>query len=143
MKGMRPMATACALVMLLGVATLAYARIVGSPQPSHYSQKRTPVTITGNVESLNPGTPAILVVRAHNNTQRKLIMRGLSLRIADASAACPGTMIQTEVLRRRNSLPPRRTRTIPVTVTLSAETPDACQAETFPIRFRARATPAS
>jgi hypothetical protein len=139
MTGMRPLATACTLAVLLGAAAFAYANFVGSPEPSHFSQKRSPVTITGSVENLQPGMATVMVARARNNTGKRLIVRKLRLRVRDASAECPSSMLQTRTLRRRNALPSRRTRTIPIQVTLVAGAPDACQDATFPLRFSARA----
>jgi hypothetical protein len=139
MTGMRPLATACTLVVLLSVAAFAYANFVGTPAPSHFSHKQRPVTITGSVENLHPGTPTLMVARARNNTRHRIIMRRLRLKVRDASTSCPRTMLQTKTLRRRNSLPPRRARTVPIEITLVAGAPDACQQAFFPIKFKARA----
>ena len=140
MTGLRPIATACSVLVVLGAAAFAYANLVGSPHASHPSHKQRPVTITGSVENLQPGVPAVMVARAKNNTSKALVMRRLRLSIKDASGACPRTMLQTKTLRSRSPLAPRRTQTIPIEVTLAAGAPDACQSALFPIKFKARAT---
>jgi hypothetical protein len=139
MTGMRPFATACTLVVLLGAAAVAYANFVGSPEPSHFSHKQRPVTITGSVENLQPGMSTVMIAHARNNTGHRVIVRKLRLKVRDASAACPRTMIRTKTLRRRNALPQRRIRTVPIQITLVDGAPDACQQAIFPIRFTARA----
>lgn len=124
--------------MLCGAA-FAYASLAGKPGPSHSAQKRSPVTITGSVENLQPGASTLMVAHARNNTGRNLVMKRLRVKIKDASPTCPRTMLQTKALRRRNALPPRTTRTVPISVTLVAGAPNSCQNATFPIRFKARA----
>jgi hypothetical protein len=124
---------------MLGAAAFAYANLVGSPESSYFSHKQRPVTITGSVEHLHPGTPTLMVAHVRNNTGHRIIMRRLRLKIRDASADCPRTMLETKTLRRRNSLPRRVTRTVPVQITLVEWAPDACQQATFPIKFKARA----
>jgi hypothetical protein len=120
-------------------AAFAYANFVGSPPALHFTHKQRSVTITGSVQNLHPGTPTVMVARARNNTRHRVIMRRLHLKVRDASDACPRTMLKTRTLRRRNSLPPRRTRTVPIKITLVAGAPDACQHALFPIRFKTRA----
>ena len=136
--GLRSWATACLVGALLCGAAFAYASLAGSTEPTHFTHKRNPVTISGNVENLNPGTPTVLIAHARNNTGRRLVLRKLHVAIRDASAACPRAMLQTRTLRRRNVLPPRRSRTVPISITLIEGAPDGCQNATFPIRFSAR-----
>jgi hypothetical protein len=137
--GLRSWATACLAAGLLCGSAFAYASIVGTPGPAHYAHKRSPVTISGHVEDLHPGTPTLLIANARNNTGRHLVMKKLHVKIKDASATCPRTMLQTKTLRGRNALPPRTTRTVPISITLVEGAPDDCQSATFPLRFQARA----
>jgi hypothetical protein len=126
-------------VAILFAAAFAYANLMGSPHPSHYRGKQRPVTITGSVLNLHPGTPTVMVARAKNNTGHRLVMHRLRLQVKDASESCPRTLLHTKALRRRNALPPRRTRTVPVSILLAEGAPDACQSALFPIKFKARA----
>ncbi len=137
--GLRSWATACLVGALLCGAAFAYASLAGTPEPSHYAKKRSRVTVTGHVDDLQPGIPTLLIAHARNNTGRHVVMKRLHVKIKDASPTCPGTMLETKTLRRRNSLSPRTTRTVPIRITLAAGAPDSCQTATFPIRFRAQA----
>ena len=136
---MRPIATACTLVVLLGAAAFAVASLTGASGPSHLSKKRPAVTITGSVENLHPGIPATMIAQARNNTRRSLVVNKLRVTVKDASELCPQAMLQTQVIGSRHALAPRRTRTIPIRVTLLAGAPDACQDAMWPIRFKVRA----
>ena len=136
--GPRSLATACLVGALLCGAAFAYASLAGGPKPAHFTQKRSPVTISGSVEDLHPGAQTLLIAHAQNNTGRRLVLRKLRVKVKDASAACPRAMLQTKTLRRRNVLPPRASRTVPISITLVEGAPDSCQAATFPIRFKAR-----
>jgi len=143
MTGMRPFATACTLAVLLGIATFAYASIVGTPEFPQAAKQKKGLQITGNVDGLDPGVPATLSAKVKNNLSRKVKVRSLKVAVGDASAACPRTLLTVQGLKTtKKALKPRKTHTIPVTMLLSAAVPDACQDATFPLKFSARATAA-
>jgi hypothetical protein len=132
-------ATACALVLLLSAAAFAYPRLSDrAPVPQH-GQKRKALTVSGSVENLQPGVPSVLTAMVRNNLSHPVRLRKLRLRIGDAGAACPRSMLNAKPMRARKALRAHRTRRIPVTVTLLATAPDACQRASFPIRYEVRA----
>ena len=136
---MRPIATACALALLLCAAALAYANLKGSGEAFERPKKREALTLSGSVDNLQPGVPTVLTVNVRNNLRKRVKVRSLKLAVDDANEACPRTMLQTAPVRVRTALKPRRTRSIPVTVTLLSTAPDECQDASFPIRYSARA----
>ena len=135
------MATACTLAVLLGIATFAYATIVGTPEFPQAAKRSKGLKISGNVDGLAPGVPATLSAKVKNNLSRKVKVRSLKVTVGDAGAACPRTLLNVQGLKTKTTaLKPRKTHTIPVSVMLSAAVPDACQNATFPLKFSARAT---
>ncbi len=133
------MATACALVLLLSAAAFAYANLTGHEAVHHQAKKRRALTVSGSVENLQPGVPTVLNAMVRNNLPKRVRPRSLKVKIGDASAACPRSMLYAQPVRARKSVRPRRTRRIPITVTLLATAPDECQNASFPIRYRVRA----
>ena len=136
---MRPIATACAVFILLCAAAFAYASLSGSPDVDKAPRKQKALTISGSVENLQPGLPTKLNAVVRNRSRYQLRLRSVQAKVGDASPACPRSMLLTRAVRLRGVLRPHQSRTVPLSVTLVATAPDACQNATFPLRFRARA----
>ena len=137
---MRPLATACMLAVLLGIATFAYASIVGTPEYPQAAKKSKGIRITGSVEGLNPGVPATLSAKVKNNSGRTVKVKSLRVTVGDAGPACPRNLLTVQKAKtKKKALKPRKTHTMPMTITLSAGVPDACQGAKFPLQFKAKA----
>ena len=139
MTALRPIVTACAVVVLLSAVAFAYANLTGGVGAPKVPRRHHAFTLTGHVENLHPGIPTVLRVRARNNLLHRVELRSVRAEVGDAGPACPGTLLRMQPIRGRRGLPPRRLRTVAIEVTLSLSAPDVCQDATWPIRYGATA----
>ena len=137
------MATACALVAFMGAAAFAYTRIAKDDDPApaaveRAKPKQKPLKIKGKVAGLTPGQTTPFTVTVRNNLKHRIQLRSVRAIIGDASAACPGTLLTIKKVRTSKALRARKTRRVPMTVTMSRAATNACQNARFPVRYRAR-----
>ncbi len=138
---MRSAATVLAVLAVTGVAAFAYTRINDDDvqQAQHVpQQKKKPLKVKGKVEGLIPGETAPFTVTVRNNLKHRIKLRSVKAKVADASPACPGTLLSVPKVKTGKALRARKTRRVRMQATLAREATNACQNAKFPVRYRVR-----
>lgn len=128
--------TAVAVVGVLGGRQLALA-LTGSADsaPGHA------FTISGSVDGLRPGKPATLRLTVANPEPQPIRLTSATATARAASSACPAGLLgitgfsgtpETVVAARGQAV-------IELTVTLSAQAPNACRQVAFPLTYAGQA----
>ena len=136
------MATALAVLAVTGAAAFAYTRFTAddeTPKAQHVpSQKKKPLKVKGKVQGLTPGVTTPFTVTVRNNLKHRIKLRSIKAKVADASPACPRTLLRVPKVRTGKALRARKTRRVQMQATLSREATNACQNARFPVRYRVR-----
>jgi hypothetical protein len=95
--------------------------------------------INGELESLYPGAQATLDARVTNPQPFAIRVVSVEEIVHDATAGCPGSLLEIGGLRSPVDVPAGATATAPLGVHMARSAPDACQDATFAIDFVATA----
>lgn len=141
-RPLRALAVVAACALALAAGALAYDQLLPAPSDEHSkaAHRRSTVKLSGHVESLYPGVPGTLEVRAVNRTHRRLVLTKVKARARTAGPGCPASAIAIRPARPRAKLAPRGSVSVRLHTMLLPDSPPACEGATWPLRFRARAT---
>jgi len=130
-------------VALLAAAVGAYAAFTGSGASERIgATDGPPVRITGSVTGLYPGASTLLNAAARNRTDRPVRLGWVKTRVRNPVPGCSRLDLDADRIRPATVIPPHGVLPLQIPVTMATTTTDACQAATFPLRFRARTRPA-
>lgn len=97
------------------------------------------LSVKGSMKGLYPGHNRFGRLMVRNHGSRRLVLRSLGARIADAAPGCGASLLRVRTFPGDRLVPPRRRTSVPVIYTLKKGAGDACIGARFPIRWRARA----
>lgn len=127
--------TAVAAVGVLGGRQLALAVSGSASSPGHT------FTITGSVDGLAPGRPAALRLTVANPESQPIRLTSATAVPRAASPACPAGLLGVTAFSGtpETVVAARSQAVIQLTVTLSAQAPDACRKVSFPLTYTGQA----
>jgi hypothetical protein len=127
---------AVAVVGVLGGRQIALALSgPGHPAPGHA------FTLSGSVDGLMPGRPAPLRLTVVNPDSQPIRLTSATVTPRPASSACPASLLGITAFSGtpETIVAGRSQAVVELTVTLSAQAPNACRKVSFPLTYAAEA----
>jgi hypothetical protein len=136
------------------VATIVVAVVCMSGSGSAVAGRATPIAarnvpvadriapvlrVHGRVIGLFPGARKRMRVTVRNTGRSTLVVTSITVRVDDASSACPGTNVRIRPFSGRVRVRASGSVMILLRARMPRSVPDACQGARFSLRFSARA----
>jgi hypothetical protein len=126
---------AVAAIGVLSGRQLALVLSSASPAPGHA------FTLSGTVGGLLPGKPAPLHLSVTNPDAQPIRLLSAAVTARSASQACPASLLTITAFSGtpETVVAGRATAVVDLSVTLSAQAPDACRRAAFPLTYTGQA----
>jgi hypothetical protein len=96
--------------------------------------------ISGEVNGLYPGANTTLEAHVTNPQPFTIRVTSVATAVEDANPSCPGSMLEIGDVRAPVDVPSGATGSVPLTVQMDGNAPDACEGTIFTLEFVATAT---
>jgi hypothetical protein len=118
------------------VLALASSGAAQTPAPAKPTRPSA-LTVSGGVGGLYPGAVRVLRLKVRNSRGFPIRVVSLKVAVRNGSPTCSRSQLRVARLRRSFVVRARRTRRVPLRVTMLRSAPDGCKGAVFPLRFKA------